>query len=255
LQPYLLIYLPTRPYTGVCLYTIIALTISDTFRIRDSMNYPLSTCHDTQITPEISYRFESTDCIREVSWYVYWIEVNGNRDDFMWILEANRPETGRDTYGQELIRTWDLWITDTKEAWIVHPIEVNSSRDNSELIPEANRQGDASATKSIEVDFTGFIRELQCYQLQHQWDLISYLPIESIDDYRDDYIAHTPQRVSSPAMPKPVIHQFTLDDSQLPINGHRTRTKCTCRGGAGLWNTRESRRSTSPTSVAIAITF
>jgi len=32
LQPYLLIYLPTRPYTGVCLYTIIALTISDTIR-------------------------------------------------------------------------------------------------------------------------------------------------------------------------------------------------------------------------------
>jgi hypothetical protein len=38
-QLYLLIFLPTRPYTGVCHYTIIALTISDTFRIRDFMNY------------------------------------------------------------------------------------------------------------------------------------------------------------------------------------------------------------------------
>jgi len=62
--------------------------------------------------------------------------------------------------------------------------------------------------------------------------LISYLPIESIDDYRDDSIAHTPQRVASPAMPKPVLHQFTLDDSQLTINGHITRTKCTY-GGSG----------------------
>ena len=55
------------PYAGVCLYTIIALTISDTFRILDFMNYPFPTRHDTQSTREISYGFESTDCISEVS--------------------------------------------------------------------------------------------------------------------------------------------------------------------------------------------
>jgi hypothetical protein len=40
-QPDLLIFLPTRPYTGICLYTIIALTISDMFGIRDLMNYTI----------------------------------------------------------------------------------------------------------------------------------------------------------------------------------------------------------------------
>jgi hypothetical protein len=51
LQPYLLIYLPTRPYTGVLLYTIIARTISDTFRIGDFMNCPFPTHHDRQLRP------------------------------------------------------------------------------------------------------------------------------------------------------------------------------------------------------------
>jgi hypothetical protein len=46
---------------GVCLYTIIALTISDTFHILDFMNYPFPTRHDTRTTREISYRFGSTD--------------------------------------------------------------------------------------------------------------------------------------------------------------------------------------------------
>jgi len=53
--------------------------ISDTFRIRDFMNYTFPTRHNTQFTRKISYGFESTNCISEVSWYIYWIEVNGNR--------------------------------------------------------------------------------------------------------------------------------------------------------------------------------
>ena len=61
MQPYLLIYLHRRPYTGICLYTIIALTISDTFRIRDFMNYSFLTGYDAQSTHEISDRFGSTD--------------------------------------------------------------------------------------------------------------------------------------------------------------------------------------------------
>jgi hypothetical protein len=56
---------------------------------------------------------------------------------------------------------------------------------------------------------------------------MSYLPIESIDDYRDDYMAHTPPRVALPAMPKPVLLQFAVDDSQLTINEHIPRMKCT----------------------------
>jgi hypothetical protein len=72
--------------------------ISDMYRILDVMNYPFPTRHDTQATREISCRFGSTDCISEVSRYVYRIEVNGNRDNFMRVPEANRPETRRDSY-------------------------------------------------------------------------------------------------------------------------------------------------------------
>jgi hypothetical protein len=110
--------------------TLLSLLQFQMFRIWDFMNYHFPTRHDTHITREISHRFASTDCISEVSKYVYWIDVNGNRDDLVRIPEANWPETRRNTYEWEIIRTWDLRIADTKEAWIVHPIEVNSSTDN-----------------------------------------------------------------------------------------------------------------------------
>jgi len=82
---------------GVCLYTIITLTISDTFRILDFMNYPIPTRHDTQSPCEIPYRFGSTDCRDAVPFPDYRIEVNSSRDNLVRILEANRPETRRDT--------------------------------------------------------------------------------------------------------------------------------------------------------------
>jgi len=84
------------------------------------------------------------------------------------------------------------------------------------------------------------VRELHSYQLQHQSDLIRFLPIESGEDYRDDPIAHTPQRVASPARPKPVLLQFTSDDSQLTINGRLTRTKCTYGGSGRVYEIRVS---------------
>jgi len=111
-------------------------------------------------------------------------------------------------------------------------------------------------TKSVEVNRNEFIiREREGYQLPHQCDLISYLSIESIDDYRDDSIAHTLPRVASSAMPKPVLLQFAVNDSQLTIVGHFSRAVHLQRIRAGLRNTRDSRRSTSLTAVAIAITF
>ena len=201
-------YLPIRQYMGICLYTYIALTISDTIRIWDFMNYHFPTRHETQTMHEISYGFETTDCFSEVSWFVSWIEVNSNRDDFVWIPEANRPETRYDTYEWEIIWIWDLRIADTKEAWIIHQITVNSSRDYSKLIPEANRPGDVSVNKSVEVNWNKFIiRELDGYQSRHQWDSISYNLIEPIDDYRDDARAHTSTTVASPAMRKLAILQ------------------------------------------------
>jgi hypothetical protein len=63
--------------------------ISDMFRILGFMNYPFPTRRDMQTTRDTLYRFGSTDHISAVSWYVYWIEVNGNRDDLVRIPEAN----------------------------------------------------------------------------------------------------------------------------------------------------------------------
>jgi hypothetical protein len=78
------------------------------------------------------------------------------------------------------------------------------------------------------------------YQLPHQRDLICYLSIESIDDYRDDSITHTLPRVASPAMSKPVLLQFAVNDSQLTIVGHFSRTKCTYGGSGRVFQIRAS---------------
>ena len=159
----------------------------------------------------------------------------------MWILDANRLDMHRNTYEWEIIRTWDLRIAARKEAWITRPIETNRIRVNSELIPEANRPRDASSTKSVKVNCNEFIiRELAGNQSRHQWDLISYLPIELIDNYRDDSIVRTPQRIASSAMPKLVLLQFTVDDSQLTMNRHIARTKCTYGGSGRVYEIRTS---------------
>jgi len=78
------------------------------------MNYPVPTRHDTQSTCEILSTFDSTDCLSEVSSYVYPIEVNGSRDDLVRISEANQPETCRDTYEREIVRIGQRQIADTK---------------------------------------------------------------------------------------------------------------------------------------------
>jgi len=56
-----------RAYTGICVDTIIALTIADKFRILAFMNHPYPTRHAKQSKREILYPFESTDCMSEVS--------------------------------------------------------------------------------------------------------------------------------------------------------------------------------------------
>ena len=122
---------------------------------------------------------------------------------------------------------------------LVNPIELNSARENSELIPDACRPEDASMPKSIKVHVNGFIRELQSYQLCHQCYLISYLPIESIDDYRDDSIVHRLMRVTSPAMRKLVLRQFAID-CQLMIVSNFSQVVHLARVRAGIWNNRDS---------------
>ena len=109
-----------------------------------------------------------------------------------------------------------------KETWISHAIETNRSRVNSELIPEANRRGDPSATKSVEVHFNTFIRELEGYQSRHQYDSVSYLPIDSIDDSRDDSRAKASIRVALPAMPKLALLGRFLRSSSNECNRMRT---------------------------------
>jgi hypothetical protein len=100
---------------------------------------------------------------------------------------------------------------DEKSYWL----EIYESQiqkwDKSDLIPEPSRPGDASAPKSVKDNYNEFIiRELEGNQLRHQWDSISYIPIESMDDYTHNSIAQKPPRVALTAMLKPTLLQCTL---------------------------------------------
>jgi len=78
------------------------------------MNYPFPRRYDAQTTREI-YRCEITDCISEVTWYVYWIEAKSSRDDSELIPEANLSG-------------------DASSTKSVKPIATNLSYENSKAI-------------------------------------------------------------------------------------------------------------------------
>jgi len=82
------------------------------FQIQDFWKYPVPTRHDTQFTLQISFWFQSPDCIIEVSWYDYWIDVNCNREDFVCIPEAHLPEMCRNTWEGEIVWNGQLQIAD-----------------------------------------------------------------------------------------------------------------------------------------------
>jgi hypothetical protein len=63
--------------------------------------------------------------------------VNGNRDDLVRIPEANRPETGCDSYN-EIVQNRQRQIADIIKAGIVDQLEVNSSRDSSRHLRTRN---------------------------------------------------------------------------------------------------------------------
>jgi len=97
LQPNLLIYLPTRPYTGICLYIIIALTISDTFRIRDFMKYAFRRV--TTCSLPMRYHTDLRALIASAKFLDLSIQLRLTvTDDLMQIPQANWPETRRNTY-------------------------------------------------------------------------------------------------------------------------------------------------------------
>jgi hypothetical protein len=104
--------------------------ISDTFRILDFMNYTFPPGHNTYSTHEISYRFERTDCISEVSKYVDWIEVNGNREDLVRILPIGQRRvaipTNEKSYGLE---TYELLIQK------MHELSTQSRLSVAQTIP------------------------------------------------------------------------------------------------------------------------
>jgi len=72
-------------------------------------------------------------------------------------------------------------------------MEVNGCRDNSEMISEANQPKDTWVSSSVEVNYKEFRRRLEGDQLLLEWDSISYLPIESFDDYWNYSIDHMQQ--------------------------------------------------------------
>jgi len=53
--------------------------------------------HTKECMFKISSGFANTDCISKESWYVNGIDLNGNREDFVLILQANWAEIRRDT--------------------------------------------------------------------------------------------------------------------------------------------------------------
>jgi len=208
---------------------------------------PLWTRHDRQFTRKISYGFEITDCISGVSWYVYWMEVNDVSGHLRMRNHINLRSINRRC----------------KVAWIFHPIETDGSRDNSELIPEASQPRDASVTKSVKVKCNEFIWELEGYQSLHQWDSISYNPIEPIDDYRDDSGAHASTRVASPAMPKPaLLSRFLQSLSDKHNRSWEEHKQAHTSNKVHLRRIRDdsrdmhhSHRAMPPMAVPVAITF
>jgi len=134
LQPYLLIYHHTRPYTGVCLCTIIAFSFQIHFLygiawitpFRRVMTRSLRARYNTDFRALIA----SAKCLDMSSqWRLTIAETM--RIEFT----GNLPMTCHNPCGPEVIWIWDLRIAVKNEAWIVYPIEVNSMRDNPELIP------------------------------------------------------------------------------------------------------------------------
>jgi len=99
LQPYLQIYPHTRPYTGLCLYTIITCIISDVFHIQNFINSPFPTHHDARSMLKMSAIIGIYNCISEVSWYVCRIVINGNIEHFMLISQADWSEMHCNTWG------------------------------------------------------------------------------------------------------------------------------------------------------------
>jgi hypothetical protein len=124
------------------------------------------------------------------------------RDYFVQIPEANWPEKHHDTKEGEIVRIWQQQIAEAKMLDKYTQLRLTVA----ETIPswfQANQPGDASVTKSVKVNCNEFIiRELEGYQSRHPWDLISYNPIEPIDDDRDDSRAYASTRVASPAIPE-----------------------------------------------------
>ena len=117
---------------------------------------------------------------------------------------------------------------------------------------------------SVEVNCDKFIvRELEGYQSLHQWDSISYNPIEPIDDYRDYSRAHAFTRVASPAMLMPALFLIflrSLSDQRNRSCKERKRAHSSNevhlrRIRVDLHDTHDSHLAMPLMAVPIAITF
>ena len=93
------------------------------------MNYPFPKRRDTQTTHDTFYRFGSTDSISAVSWYVYGIEVNGNRNDLVRIPEANcqgsvTTPTNEKSYGLKIYELQIQKMHELSTQWRLTVIET-----------------------------------------------------------------------------------------------------------------------------------
>jgi len=133
---------------GVCVSTIFPLTISDTFRIGDLMNYTFR--HVTTRSLPVRYHTDlraliaSAKCL-DMSIKLWFTVTETILCRFQSPNSQRRVAThmNQKSYGLEFSQ---LQIQKRTEFSTQSRLTVT---DNSELIPEANRPGDESTTESI----------------------------------------------------------------------------------------------------------
>ena len=179
ISTYAIVWSYILSYTAIYAYTALLYhhsLIPNIFQIQDFKIYHFLTGDNMKFMYEISFRFEITDCICKVSWYVDWIDNNGYRKFHV----VSRGSLARDA--PQHLRSWHrlkCTVPDCScnQSWQVHPTQVNSSGAIWKLIAQAKWPVNASVTMSVKVCFYGFIPELESHQLWHSWISICYILI------------------------------------------------------------------------------
>jgi hypothetical protein len=133
---------------GVCVSTIIPLTILDTFRIGDFMNYTFR--HVTTCSLPVRYHTDLRALIASVKCLDMSIKLRFMVTETI-LCGFQSPHSQRRVATHMIQKSYGFEFS---QLQIQKRTEFSTQSrltivDNSELIPEANRPGDESTTKSI----------------------------------------------------------------------------------------------------------